>query len=1004
MSSKEKRGFLELLSERTLAQYGHDLSRLCFVFPSRRAGIFFLHSLAEQIDKPIFSPRIVTIQELSRQLSGLRPADTLTLSCLLFNEQKQYYAETGKPFDEYAPDLRIEQCQRLVSDFNDIDNYLVPADKLFQNIRYLEELTSLDYLTDEQREVICSFWKVTLPLQSAQQHTLNNAFASFMQDIRELYPRFKERLRLEGLGYEGMIVEAAGDLDDQTLRAAISASFPNAERLVFVGLFAITPAEKRLLLHLRAILSPEQITFLWEGFGADFLGSEIKAPIIERIRQNRQILGGELVDIEGRSISPEIVVLESSSVVAGRKIVPSVLQRIKEEDPQSIKELRTAVIVPDERGLPPLISALSTTGEPLNVTMGYPFMQTNIAIWFTQYLDLLLTLRFKNSHATFSSEVFDKLIRHPLSTLLLSHEEITDMEALYASSLPYISFDDIHSASEQSSSEALKSITSTPENADQMLETLLHLADQMALALKAHDGANDCERESTTKVELEFVKYYRDMVGRLRNILPLLQQELDLSTVAKLLLKLCEGIMIPFEGEPLEGLQVMGALESRLLLFDYIVIPDANEGLLPRSYNRDNSYIPSNLRYGYGLPTFRTKEDIEAYYLYRLIGGAKKVFFITGGSDDVEPSRYILQLRHLSSLRVASHTLKMPDAGNLRGAIIVEKSPEIMALLDHYLQGEKGKHSLSAHSISSYTYCPLFFYFRFLRGIGEVVREEEVLSPIDFGQVIHQSMEQLYEPFKGELLTPEILTALRESRRMERTVLAEYRKVVFKDCPQMRELEGIHKIYADIAVVYVAAILKHDATYKALRYLEAERLFRFDFPISNGHTVSIKGYIDRLDLIEGKHPMLRIVDYKTGGDSTTFKAWKEILPLPSEDKHVKAISQLLLYSCYMSRTDEYRGTAIAPALYVLREMVKDPETYSPYITLIKESSGKDKKKAPTVLQVIEDYESDGVKLTFEAKLLAILDEIFDPAIPFCQTKYLYNRCRYCQFISICGTA
>ena len=163
MRKTDNDGFLELLAKKLLQDYGETISSLCLIFPSRRAALFFQHSLSYLIDKPIFAPRILTINDFSRVLSGYGQTDNLTLTAFLFAEMKRYYKEKGLNFDEYSPEIRIDQCIKMLSDFNDIDNYLLPAKDVFLNIYHLEELSSLDYLSPEQRETIESFWKVVLP-------------------------------------------------------------------------------------------------------------------------------------------------------------------------------------------------------------------------------------------------------------------------------------------------------------------------------------------------------------------------------------------------------------------------------------------------------------------------------------------------------------------------------------------------------------------------------------------------------------------------------------------------------------------------------------------------------------------------------------------------------------------------------------------------------------------------------------------------------------------------
>lgn len=1007
MRKTDNDGFLELLAKKLLQDYGETISSLCLIFPSRRAALFFQHSLSYLIDKPIFAPRILTINDFSRVLSGYGQTDNLTLTAFLFAEMKRYYKEKGLNFDEYSPEIRIDQCIKMLSDFNDIDNYLLPAKDVFLNIYHLEELSSIDYLSPEQRETIESFWKVVLPSKQqdstskpeVKSASLREKFASFSGVIRELYPRYNELLKEKNIAYEGMMVKHAGSLSIEEVRSKLKEQFPFTKHFVVAGLYAITPAEERLLTLLKKALPIKGIQFFWEGFPLSRKGemwnAEIVAPLKENIANNQNHFGGELLSPTPTEDYPAIEFIESSTQVSGRKVIPMLIDSILQIDPKAIEELRVAVILPEEKSLPPLLSSLSTMSIPLNVTMGYPLSSTNVAIWFTQYIEYLLSQRRLTDRTELSAELLDRLVRHPLSSLLLTEEEKKQLNEIKVYSLPYFALESLPPSSDQVSSKLFEVLHYPPRNAEELLQQLLEIADEFAIVFRGKREQDESTVQAVLQVDLEFLKKYQETLTALSNTLPIMSEDLDIAIVAQLLNSLVYNASVPFEGEPLKGLQVMGLLESRLLLFDYILIPDANERQFPRAYSEENTFIPFTLRVGYGLPIYRFKESIESYYFYRLLARSKKVFFVTGGVDDIEPSRYIAQLKYLSSASFTKKVVQLHEAAINPQAIEIEKTEEVMERLNRFLDSSPQK-VFSPSTLNTYSICPLRFYFQHVRDIKEDLIEDDLLTPIDLGNVIHSSMENLYKNYIGNRVTQKDFIELQQQAKD--VVLQQYKEIVFKGRKSQEDFGGIHEIYCNTAKLYVKAILQHDAKYEAIDYLESEHRIDFDFLLPDGKKVPIKGYIDRIDSVERDgEKVLRIIDYKTGTDELQFKNWEEIFPHKGETSKLnKAVSQLMLYCTYIvSNNKEYQDyDNVEPSLYILRQMIQNPLEYDPTLCM-KESRETEKKE-------VINYKASLWQSQFEERLTQLLEEIFNPDEPFRQTEDKFNACRFCQFSTFCG--
>ena len=230
---------------------------------------------------------------------------------------------------------------------------------------------------------------------------------------------------------------------------------------------------------------------------------------------------------------------------------------------------------------------------------------------------------------------------------------------------------------------------------------------------------------------------------------------------------------------------------------------------------------------------------------------------------------------------------------------------------------------------------------------------------------------------------------LSEDGDLTKKVENKYREIVFGTNSKVNELKGIHRIYADAALQYIRAILQHDATYTdGLYIVDLEKKFTFNYEFS-GKTVSFNFIIDRLDRIGGRNGPLRIIDYKTGEDDTSFTKWENIW----KARGAEGISQLFLYSLGIATEQPYGAEkAIRPALYLLPEMRKDPENYDAVL-----SSGSGKKK-----EKIENFLSSDYNESFQKRLVAVLNEMFDASTPITQTTDSFNACTFCPFADYCG--
>lgn len=1018
MQSQED-SFLYLLASRCIDQYGAELHQCCFVFPSQRAGTFFRYELSKRLTQPSFSPQIITMESLTEKLSGLKSAQRTQQVCLLYREIVTLREELGFPLDEQSnPHLPFDHAEKLLSDFNDIDNYLVEPDKIFHNLKALDNLTSLDYISPEQREAIEIFFGRLSKVNSDKKERLEELFSAMTTEMQLLYHRFRATLESLGLGYSGMLARRAAELSEETFDRNLQKLLsPSVRHIIVAGLYHLSTAEREILKRLKRSNNHYTTSFYWEEvkLANHTTPSDWSFLIGKTMQESKQELGGEWLSTQEKGV-PKIDIVQIPSDIGRSKLVPTLLQEVLNDAPRAIEDLQCAIVLPEVNTLLPLLDALQGISHPINITMGYPLHLSSVAVWLHRYIELQQFTRWSEKGELLPLDALEHLIKHPLSNLLVSSEELSPLNEALRYNYYYISYQKICTLYPQGFPEPLRFLIEPISEKSALIQRLIALLDRLASLLQQED--NDTE-EGDLKggsghvhyirvLEIEFVKKLRDLVIQVGNLLPLMGDTAERTILYRLLFKLVEEETLPFEGEPLEGLQIMGFLESRLINFDYIIIPESNEGALPHKRPINRGYIPYNVRLGYNMPTYQSDDYTEAYYFYRLISRARRVFFVVDSRSEKEPSRFLAQLRYLFHLTSQEHTVKVSMLATQTPKIVIPKDEAAMAVLREYTTSNRDdvKKALSASSLSTYALCPLQFYYKYIRQIPEIEERTDLLSPGDFGTVIHDVMQHLYEPYEGKLLSSQDYEWLIDPHtslpRISTIVNSYYAQNVLHQNSTPKEIEGMHQMYIRMIMEEVYAVLKFDAQYirrgHQLAYVASEQRIDMIEPLPElGIDVRFKGFIDRLDEVDG---LLRIVDYKTGSDSQTFKDWNQLYFAQEKSQHRKAIAQIFLYSEAVLRLVENgraqqeglnwlqpRHNRVQPSLYQLKGMCSNKESYNPLIRFNQTE--------------IEDYATSEIRDSYCHELHEVLLRLFSPDVPFAQTED-EEACRYCAFKAICA--
>ena len=940
-----------------------EVSRLAFVFPNRRTGLFCQKYLSEVADTLLFSPTILTINDLFIQLSGKQSADRISMLFILYDI---YIRQSGstETFDEF-----LYWGEMLLNDFDDIDKYMANARMLFSNVTDLREIENdFDFLSDEQIAAIRSFWSSFYPRGDTPNQ---QQFLAVWQVLYDLYEEFRATLAAEGKGYEGMIFREVVE----SMERGESPDLPY-EQIVFVGLNALSVSEERFLAQLQ---KREIADFYWDYVSDKVTDPDNKASYF--VSRNLKSFPSSMKLPPEEKVKTEIEVIGIPSGIGQAKHVYTLLSDwCKEAEMSSEEALRTAVILPDEHLLIPVLNAIPEQIRRINVTMGYPLAGTPVASLIEYILALQKNVRYIDRNPLFYFRDVLPVLNHRyiLSTSpeIISSlvKEITENNKIYIS----------HTELEKT---PLLEILFTPvTGVEAFSDYLIKVLEELNKVMSAlSDEEEEDAPQRTNDLEQEFIFHYFTTVNRMKEVMKDARIEMKIDTFFRLLKRVTDTITIPFHGEPLSGLQIMGVLETRALDFDRLIILSMNEGIFPQR-KAANSFIPYNLRRGFGLPTYEHQDSVWAYHFYRLIERASHVSLLydtrSNGLQTGEVSRFVHQLHYHYEVPMRDKLVVYNVSSSKTPPLAVPKREDIMRRLDAYRKG--GSKAISASAINTYLDCPLKFYFSVVEGIRE---EEEVSETIEsdvFGSILHKVMEELYKPFQGKMVTVDLLKAIRKDTALLTGAIARAFASEFFKTEVVRSLTGQNYLIGEMIRKYVEKILERDGKLTPFVYIESERKINGLISLSDHSEIRLKGFIDRVDEVLDA---IRIIDYKSGSGTTTFSSIESLFNKEEKDR-AKAVMQVFMYCWMYAHFTENKGKTIQPGIYYVRSLFSDPFDPSVYHRI---ERGKSEK--------VEDF--SGYAQAFEEGLRGCLDEIFNPEIPFTQTP-TGKACSYCPFKGICG--
>lgn len=955
--------FLKQVAHDLTGRFGADMKDLVVLFPSRRARLFFNTCLWQEVKAPLWAPRYLSLEELFAEHSPYLPADTI----LLIGELYKIYVAV---YNEYAEEPTTESLdefyffgETLLNDFDEIDKSGVLAKSLFRNLRELDELKDdFTHLSPAQEEALKRFASLfTSPTP------LKDSFLSVWNILGEVYERFREYLSEEGIAYPGMAMR-------EVIEKGLD-RFSEDKHYAFVGFNVLNHCEEKLFSHLK-----DRSLFYW-----DYDDYYLKQEAGRFIRKNIARFGSALQDQKTNLLTthPKRVTLLASPTESGQcGVIPGWIDSLKGEAqrPLDFSQPDSAIILCNESLLPLVMHSIpSERVENVNITMGFPISQTPVAT-FLYILAELQSRSAVGSKGRFYYESVLPVLRNPYVRLIFPEASEVEQE-IVANNLFYPDREVLRNSS---------LFRSTATAAD-LSEYLLDSLEQVGREYRTRDADDLYDGLYQESI---FRAY--QLVKRLHGLLVAGELALEKPTFLRLLQKLLSSTQVPFHGEPLKGLQVMGLLETRTIDFRNLLLLNVNEGFMPASTN-ENTFIPQFLRNHFGLDTIEHQESIFSYYFYRSIQRAENITLVyntdKSGIAKAEISRFLLQLLVDRPFPVNRFALQMSVKPYKGQPIVVEKSEEVLNELKTLFDFRSNSQAkpLTPSSLNLFIDCPLRFYLQKVKGYQSDEEFSEEVDSSHFGTIFHHAAEYLYReigrvgnrsdfaPFVVRKEDLEYYLDPKSDYHIRRFVARAFQEDYFRGRPvDESEYNGEQLINFRVLCEMVRRLIRFDLkqTPFSIIGLESKEYLFFDIEPS-GLRLKVGGVVDRLEERGGR---IIILDYKTGGKRQTVKSIEELFE--PKEKRAGYIFQTFVYASVMARR-QVLAHPLVPALLYLQE------------------AGKANYSSEIEIDGVPISDFSPLQESFENRLQILLNGIFDPGIHFTQTPVTSN-CRYCDFREMCN--
>lgn len=946
--------FLRLVAEYTHNHHQSGTDSLCIILPNKRGALYLKQHLAAVFQKTIWLPTIISAEELVSQLSELDQADSVDLICDLYVAYCSVLKEKAETFDAFA-----KWGNLMLQDFNEADRYLVDTKALYQNLKEIKEIENWSLSANE--------------LTSTQQD-----YIEFMQQMGLIYDVFTTNLIQKKQGYQGLMYRKAFENFNQ------SNAINKYSHILIAGFNALNKVETIIFSELA---KTKKATLLWDIDKYYFENNEYEAGLFLRKNFTNQWLKSEsFIGNNFTDINKTIDIIAVPNKVGQAQVVAHQLKQWIKEG-KSID--KTAVILADESLLFPIINQLPKEIEHVNITMEYPLRFTPIY----DLVDNLISIHHsvsKNNSGSFYYLDFFKIVQNalftnyyqsfnPSITIQSIIQKIIDKNYVW---LNLRTLEDLF----ESNLTSIKPLFETWKSSIDGVHAIHHML--------TYFNETDSKQLQLTNIDQEYLHVFTKYFNRLHSLVNSHSYLHSLTTLKSLFKQIIGMATVPFIGEPLKGLQIMGVLETRTLDFENIILLGINEGVLPSGKSM-NSFIPNDLKRHFNMPLYGDKDAVYAYHFYRILQKATSVLITYNTEQSLlgtgEKSRFITQLQFELEKFNLNHTIteKMLSGDKLPASISnhisITKTTQNLDLIVKKLITNDKYSGLSPSALNTYKDCSLRFFFRYGAGIKETNDVEENAEASTQGQILHKSLEILLTPFKGKILNEADIISCQT--KTEETI-----NLVFQEFFSQKESNfGKNFLQKKVTNEYVKKLLLNDLhsikqsrlTNQYLSLIDLEVLLETTVNVMiNGQStpIYIKGSADRIDKIGN---VIRIIDYKSSiksSDKFNFEGFEKLFTNSDYNKML----QLFMYAWLFVKKGMAKPEELMPCIIPFKKFEEKPR-------FINDNS---KEKAPLVF-------TTELLLEFEMHLIQEINTMLDTRLNFNQTEDVKN-CEYCAYSSICN--
>jgi len=911
---------------------------------------------------------VLTINELFRSYSPLQAAGN---EILLFELYKVYRQISKSPenFDEF-----YFWGDMLLNDFDDIDKYLVDASLIFRNVHDIRNIDQqFGGLTEDQIEIIRRFW---INFEPEKQTNEKSGFLNIWSVLDELYTGFNSSLKSQNLAYEGMIFREVAESSDAGLNTGTT-----WDMLHFIGFNALNECEKKLMTRFK---KAGKARFYWDYDKSYIIESNFNSAGYF-LKDNLKLFGNDMPSDWSYdtmlSVSPKKVsrrVIEASSDVAQVKLISQLLAELPDLNTRNAHH--TAVVLADENLLMPVLTSLPENLGDINITMGHPLKHTLVYTLVRHLMDLQKNAVVTGNAVVFSYRDVISVLRHTLMAGFLNEADKNIAGEIIKSNLIWVPAR-IFAGSEYLSLVFMKPLT--PVLLSSYFRDILSLIGLSDSSVKENEVVNPVQQN----IKNEFIYRIVLSVNRLESILNSSEVSFRTDTYIRILDRMLRMQSVPFSGEPLSGVQIMGILETRTLDFKNLIILSVNEGVLPAASSA-SSFIPFSLREAFGLPSINHQESIYAYHFYRLLQRAENVTFTYNSNSEGlrsgEVSRFILQMKYDKVLKPDFINLGFEIKTQSTVSTVLERQKEHSNLLATFFNDKDNGRILSPSAINTWLNCRMKFYYRYINRLKEPEKIITDIDPAMLGNILHEIMRSLYHNYKDQILSGDKIDSIIKDNSLLQKTIIDSINAKFKS-GEDGFVNGNELIVRDVLLTYVKKILNADKSIAPVTVLNLEDSFSFVVDIlSEGKQIKLRtgGMADRIDRVSG---VTRIVDYKTGTVAESVSSISELFADDRKKDYDGWLQTLLYCESYLADNNTVR---VRPSIYKIKKLTGG--ILSDKLRIKTDSKNE---------MVVDDYNE--VREEFISGLKGTISDIFSDSEPFIMTDDTRGKCSYCPYKSLC---